>query len=110
MKARSIALIIAIWTLLALLFALQIRSDAWYAGRNITGSQALVLSLAGWYGWALLSPLVIVVTRRLGTHGSRLMLHLPLVLLLTVVKIVATTAILRRAGFPQSSMFSLANV
>ncbi|HEX7676953.1 MAG TPA: histidine kinase [Thermoanaerobaculia bacterium] len=110
MKSRTIALTLAVWTLLALLFAAQIRSDAWYAGRVITAWQALVLSVAGWYGWALLSPLVIALARRLGTRGWRLLLHLPAALLLTLVKIVATTAILRRAGFAQASMFSLINV
>jgi len=110
MKARTIAAIVAVWTLLALLFAAQVRIDAWYAGRSITPLQALVLSLAGWYGWALLSPLVIILARRLGTRGWRIALHLPVALLLTFLKIAVTMAVLRRAGFSQSNAFSVANV
>ena len=71
MKLRTIALIIAGWTLLALLFAAQLRVDASYAGRTLTMPQALVLSFAGWYGWALLSPLVIILARRFGTRARR---------------------------------------
>jgi len=110
MKARTIALIVAGWTLLALLFAAQLRVDASYAGRLLSMPQALVLSFAGWYGWALLSPLVILLARRLGTRGPRLALHVPAALVLTFVKIAVTTEILRRAGFSPRSTFSIANV
>jgi two-component system, LytTR family, sensor kinase len=105
-KPRTILLILAVWTLLALLFAAQISVDAWYAGHAISASQALVLSLTGWYGWALLSPLVAGMARRLGTRGAKLVLHVPVALLLVIVKIVATTRILRAAGFsPNSTIF-----
>lgn len=110
MKPRTIALILAVWTLLALLFAAQIRMDAWYAGRTLSASQALVLSLAGWYGWALLSPLVVGIGRRLGTRGARLAWHLPAALLLVIAKIVATTWILRAAGFSPDSTFSVGSL
>jgi two-component system LytT family sensor kinase len=110
MKPRTIVLIIAGWTLLALLFAAQLRIDASYAGRTLSMSQALVLSFAGWYGWALLSPLVILLARRLGTRGPRLALHIPAALLLTFVKVAVTTEVLRRAGFSPRSTFSIANV
>ena len=110
MKPRTIATIVGGWTLLALLFAAQLRIDASYAGRSISVSQALVLSLAGWYGWALLSPLVIILARRLGTRGWRVALHVPVALALTFIKIAATMEILRHAGFPARSTFSVANV
>jgi len=110
MKPRTIALIVAGWTLLALLFAAQLRVDASYSGRTLSMSQALVLSFAGWYGWALLSPLVILLARRLGTRAPRLALHIPAALLLTFVKVAVTTEILRRAGFSPRSTFSIANV
>lgn len=110
MKPRTIALTLSGWTLLALLFAAQLRVDASYAGRAISVSQALVLSLAGWYGWALLSPLVILLARRLGTRGWRLALHVPIALLLTFAKIAATMEILRRSGFSPRSTFSIANI
>ena len=110
MKPRTIALIIAGWTLLALLFAAQLRIDASYSGRTLSMPQALVLSFAGWYGWALLSPLIIILARRLGTRGPRLALHIPSALLLTFVKVAVTTEILRRAGFSPRSTFSIANM
>jgi signal transduction histidine kinase len=97
--SRSILLGVVGWTLLALLFAGQIQMDAEYAGRALSGMQALVLSLAGWYGWALLSPLVVAMARRLGTRTRALAAHLPIALVLSVFKIVVTAAILRRAGF-----------
>jgi two-component system LytT family sensor kinase len=107
---KSIALGGAVWTLLALLFAVQIRTDAWYSGRSLSGSQALVLSLAGWYGWALLSPLVIGIARRLGTRPRAMALHVPIALLLAVLKMAVTTAILRRAGFSARTMVPLVNI
>jgi len=110
MKPRTTAIIIAGWTLLALLFAAQLRVDASYAGRTISMPQALVLSFAGWYGWALLSPLVIILTRRLGTRAPKAVLHIPAMLLLTFVKVAVTTEILRRAGFSPRNTFSIANV
>jgi len=107
---RTILLVVAIWTLLALLFAWQLRLDAMYAGRRIIGGQALVLALAGWYGWALLSPFVIWISRRLGTTKRAMAIHIVLAIVFTVVKIAATTEVLRRAGFSPQSTFSLANL
>lgn len=105
MKPRALLLLAGVWTLLALLFALQLRVDAMYSGHPIGWAQALTLSLAGWYGWALLSPLVIWVTRRV-----RVWPHIPIALVLTFGKIALTTEILRRTGFPPRSTFFLANL
>lgn len=110
MKRRTVLLVIGGWTLLALLFAAQLRIDAAYSGRSITGRQALVLSLAGWYGWALLSPLVIWIARRLGTSKKALALHAVIAVVLTFFKIMITTEILRRSGFSPQNMFSIANL
>jgi len=106
MRARTLLLLFAGWTLLAALFAFQLRVDAMYAGRAIGFGQALILSLAGWYGWALLSPAVVWIARRV----RRIAWHVPIALALTFVKIAATTEILRRAGFEPRSTFSIANV
>jgi len=108
MRPRAILIVIGIWTVLAVLFAFQARVDAMYAGRTISFAQALVLSVAGWYGWALLSPVVVWIARRL--RGAAMLLHVPIVLVLTFVKIALTTEILRRAGFSPRNMFSLANL
>ncbi len=110
MKARTIFLTIGGWTFLALLFALQLRVDASYSGRSISGRQALVLSLAGWYGWALLSPLIIWIARRLGTTRRAIALHVVIALVITFLKIGLTTEILRRAGFSPRTTFSIANL
>jgi hypothetical protein len=105
MRPRTVLVVIAGWTLLALLFAWQLRLDAMYAGRTISGSQALILSLAGWYGWALLSPAVVWIARRV-----RLVMHVPIALVLVFVKIAVTTEILRRSGFPPRNTFTIANI
>jgi LytS/YehU family sensor histidine kinase len=105
MRARALLLLVAGWTLLALMFALQLRLDAGYAGHPISGRQALILSLAGWYGWALLSPLVVWASRHV-----RILLHIPIALALVFVKIAATTEVLRRAGFSARNTFSVANL
>lgn len=110
MKWRTIAFVVVGWTLLALLFAAQLRIDASYSGRRLTGNQALILSLAGWYGWALVSPLVIWIARRLGTRKRAIALHAVIAVVLTMIKVAITTAILRRAGFSPMTTFSLANL
>ena len=81
-----------------------------YAGRRISGGQALVLALAGWYGWALLSPFVIWISRRLGMTKRAMAIHIVLAIVFTAVKVAATTEVLRRAGFSPQSTFSLANL
>jgi two-component system LytT family sensor kinase len=105
MRPRTLLLLIAGWTLLAVLFGLQLRVDAMYAGHSISARQALILGLAGWYGWALLSPAVVWIARRV-----RIGWHVPIALALTFVKIAATTEILRHAGFPPRNTFSIANI
>ena len=112
MRLRPVLIVIAVWTLLAVLFSVQIRIESYYLGAKqmISGGQALVLSLAGWYGWALLSPLVVWIARRLGTSWKRMLLHIPIGIALTILKIVGTSAILRRAGYSPQTLFSLQNV
>ena len=110
MRWRTIAIVALIWTLLALLFGWQLRLDAMYSGRRITVGQALVLATAGWYGWALLSPLIIWITRRLGITKRAIAIHVVLAIVMTFVKVAATTEILRRAGFSPQSTFSIANL
>jgi two-component sensor histidine kinase len=95
---RRVAIVAAIWTVVGLMFALQLRLDASYSGRQITGAQAVVLSLSGWYGWALLSPLVIWLARRLGTTKRGIVIHIAVAVGLTFVKTVITTEVLRRSG------------
>jgi hypothetical protein len=53
---RAPALVLAAFTTLGLLFSTQTWLDAMYSRAGISASQALILALAGWYGWALLFP------------------------------------------------------
>jgi two-component system, LytTR family, sensor kinase len=113
MRPRPIFIVIAVWTLLGILFSVQVRMESYYlggGGRMIGGGEALILSLAGWYGWALLSPLVVWIARRFGTSWKKMLLHIPIGFALTTIKIVATSAILRRAGYPPQSTFSVLNL
>ena len=100
---KKAAMVLGVWTLLGLLFALQVRVDAMYSGHPISAAQALILSLTGWYGWALLSPFVIWLARRVGIAW-----HVLIGLVVTFVKIALTTEILRRAGMsPQTLIINV---
>ncbi len=107
---RSIVLAAVIWTVVAMLFALQLMVDASYSGRVITRSQALVLALAGWYGWAILSPLVIWLARRFPLTRRGVVVHIIASIVLMFVKIALTTELLRQAGFPPRALGLLANL
>ena len=109
-KGQSAALIAGVWTVLGLLFALQNRVDAAYAGRSLNWTQAFILSLAGWYGWALLSPLIVKHTRQVGVGWQGIVSHVIVGLLLTLLKISATNIILDRAGFHWKQTFYIINI
>jgi signal transduction histidine kinase len=68
MGARTAAGILAGWTLVAALFAGHTYLSAVADGRPVTLLQAVWWSVAEWYTWALLTPLVIWIVRR--THGA----------------------------------------
>jgi signal transduction histidine kinase len=104
---RALAIAV-ICTLAGVVFALQLRMDAMYAGYALTGTQAVIVSLSGWYGWALLSPLVIWLTHRLGTSKRAIVIHIAAALVLTIFKIALTTSILRYAGLsPRATLVNL---
>ncbi|HKO55739.1 MAG TPA: histidine kinase [Thermoanaerobaculia bacterium] len=103
---KRVAGVLAIWTAVALLFAVQLSNDARYSGHPIGKPQALALALAGWYGWAVLSPLVIMLARR----TRRVVLHLPVSVVLTFLKIALTTELLRAAGMSQRAVSLLVNL
>src|SRR6185436_18400846 len=109
-RLRTILGVAAIWTVVALLFAAQLSLDATYSGHPIRKSQALLLALTGWYGWAVLSPLVIWLARRVRPSPRGGALHALLSIVLMVVKTALTTEVLRRSGFPPRAVALLANV
>lgn len=103
-------MIIGVWSLLALLFSTQISLDAAYSGHPLRWSQALILAFAGWYGWALLSPLVIAIARRVRLSWGGIAIHAVLSIVMTAIKIAATTELLRRAGFSQRALSLIVNL
>ena len=97
------ALVLAIFTGLGLLFSIQIYLDSFYTRGAVSLAQAITLALAGWYGWALLSPVLVWLARRFPLarpHRSRdAAVHLVASLVLTFGKLAATGALLSAAGF-----------
>ncbi|MBI3262185.1 MAG: histidine kinase [Acidobacteria bacterium] len=57
-------IIVGAFTALGLLFTTQVWMDYAYAGRPLTWSRATAVALAGWYFWALLTPVVLFLGRR----------------------------------------------
>ena len=111
MSRMRVALItLGAWTLLALLFAMQLRMDASYSGHPIGVGQALVLAFAGWYGWALLTPLIAEIAHRVPMSRGGIAVHAALSVVVTILKIAATSELLRRSGFTPRSVSLLVNV
>ena len=111
MKRWQLVTIAAVvFTVVALLFAMQLRLDAMYAGHPITKLQAIVLAMAGWYGWAILSPPVIWLARRFPLSGRGVIVHIVASIVLTLAKIAITVELLRLAGFSQRDVALLTNL
>jgi signal transduction histidine kinase len=77
----------------AVLFTGQVRAEYWYAGRTLTWSHALVISLGDWELWTLASPAVLALATRVPisrAHVFRaLAVHVPVGFGITFVKILA---------------------
>jgi hypothetical protein len=101
--SRAAALVLAIFTGLGLLFSTQIYLDSFYTRGAVSLGQAIVLALAGWYGWAVLSPVIVWLARRfplVRPHRMRdAAVHVAASLVLTFGKLAATGALLGAAGF-----------
>jgi two-component system LytT family sensor kinase len=61
---RGVVIVAAVWTAIAMLFAAHNYLSGVADGRPITLQQAVWWSVAEWYTWALLTPLVVVAVRR----------------------------------------------
>lgn len=107
---RRLLIILALWTLVAVLFAGQLAMDAAYSNQRVTRGDALVLGFTGWYAWALLYPLVAWLARRFRTNAKGLAVHAVLSVVITVAKIALVTTLLRAFGMPQQSLSLLVNV
>jgi two-component system LytT family sensor kinase len=105
-RARTWALVLGFWTLLALFFSSEIYSYQVAAGEPLPWLRALRWSLVSWYAWAALAPLVFWLVRRFSLERLGIargaLLHLVLAaafsLLHLVVTILGNGAILRLAG------------
>ncbi len=97
-RTEKLLLYAAGWTLVALFFAAQSFVDASYSSRQLLWHQALVLSLADWYLWALLAPAVYALAVTAPFDSRRwprsLAIHLPLSVLLPFAEFVAEVALL----------------
>jgi two-component system, LytTR family, sensor kinase len=61
----KIALFAAGWSAVAMMFAMQTYSAAWYAGVRVSWRQAITIAVAAWYIRALLVPLGFWLARRM---------------------------------------------
>jgi two-component system LytT family sensor kinase len=94
---REWAVIWAGWTGLALFFAVSTSLTYVSTGRTANWSTTLTRSLSEWWLWALLTPLVIWLTRRLPLQGvawrRSLGIHLAVGMVVAVAKTAADRAI-----------------
>ncbi len=107
---RRFVAVFAVWTVVAVLFAGQLAIDSAYTGHRVTPRGALALAFTGWYAWALLYPLVAWLARRFRPNGRGVAVHAALSIVVTFVKIIAVSEILRAFGTPQRSISMLVNI
>lgn len=104
-------LVLAGWTALALFLATQsfVASRYTFGTRPLTWGDAVELSLAEWYAWALVVPLVVWIAKRVPFERQRwwraVLVHVPVALALSVVKMLADQAVLGALGWAQPGRF-----
>jgi sensor histidine kinase YesM len=69
---RAALTIAGAFTVLGVLFSSQVWVDYSYSGAAISWPRALVVALGQWYVWALLTPLLLALARRIRFHRPRL--------------------------------------
>ena len=86
--------IVAVFTVVALSFTGQVWLDYSYARVPVSWGRAFLLSALDWYLWAALLPLILWLGRRFplmrGRLGRALAVHLPMSIVVTLVKIPVT--------------------
>ncbi|HEV3484731.1 MAG TPA: histidine kinase [Vicinamibacterales bacterium] len=100
----------ALWTIVAVLFAGQLATDAAYSGNRIDRRDALVLAFTGWYAWAVLYPLVAWLARRFRPNVRGIGAHAVLSIVIALAKIALVSELLRAFGMPQRSVSMLVNI
>ncbi|MBI4473706.1 MAG: hypothetical protein HY646_13650, partial [Acidobacteria bacterium] len=82
---------LGIWTLLALFFSSRLILSYAYAGQLTDWQIPVLLSLIEWYGWAALTPVLMLLAKKFPIHWrnwrSAVLVHLPSSILLSVLKI-----------------------
>ncbi len=107
---RRFAIAFVLWTVVAVLFAGQLAIDSAYTAQRITPRGALILAFTGWYAWLILYPLVAWLARRFRPNARGLAVHTLSSIVLTFIKIVAVSEILRAFDTPQRSISMLVNI
>ena len=94
---------LSVWTLLGLFFGAQHYLTSRYASQPFSWPQALGLGLGEWYFWGALFPLFLGIVRRFPFERGRwvlsLIVHLPLVLVASLLRVMAESIALDLTGF-----------
>jgi hypothetical protein len=89
-------LVLAVGTILGVLFTGQVLIDYAYAGHRLAWWRGLAVALTQWYVWAILSPAIVWLARRFRIDRQRwprsLLVHVPASLVCTVIKQIADAA------------------
>ena len=89
---KRVLLFVSVWTLLGLFFASRSILIYSYAEQDFDWRLPLKLSLAEWYGWALLAPAIIWLVRRFTfareSWKTSLGIHLAAALVIAIMKVV----------------------
>jgi two-component system LytT family sensor kinase len=90
-RVRVWLIVLACWTLLALLFASQTLLYYAYAGNKVNSWRVIVPALADWYLWAALTPAIAWLARRFPIvsrrWGRALLVHVPASIAFAVLKL-----------------------
>ena len=109
---KRVLLFVSVWTLLGLFFASRSILIYSYAEQDFDWRLPLKLSLAEWYGWALLAPAIIWLARRFAfareSWKKSLGIHLAAGLLIATVKVVLDAYVQPLiGGFPANLAYKL---
>jgi len=90
-RLRVWAIVLACWTMLALLFASQTLLYYAYAGNKVSSWRVIVPALADWYLWAALTPVIAWLARRApivsGNWRRALLVHVPASIAFAILKL-----------------------
>lgn len=98
-----------VWTLLGGLSAIRIVISYAYSGNAVSWRRALVIALADWYVWALLTPVISWLARRFAIERRSwlrsLLVHLPASLFFSILKMVIEFQALRQLDPPSAQRY-----